>query len=47
LFEISDAFDALSAFTHLIICFISSSEMSEMNDIINDMNKLEMSLTSA
>ncbi len=47
LFEISEAFDTLFTFIHLIICFISSFKMNKLNDVINDMNESEMSLTSA
>ena len=47
LFEISEALDALSAFTHLIVCFISSSVMRELNETVKDMNDSAMSLTFA
>jgi len=39
--------DALFAFTHLIIHFISFSEMCEFDDIVKDMNEFKMSLISA
>ncbi len=47
LFEISKMSDALFAFTHLIIHFISFSEMCEFDDIVKDMNEFKMSLISA
>ena len=47
LFEISEVLDALSAFTHLIVCFTSSSVMCELNEIVRDMNDFAMSLTFA
>ncbi len=45
LFEISEALNALSAFTHLIVCFTSSSVMRELNETVRDMNDSVMSLT--
>ncbi len=45
LFEIFEALNALSAFTHLIICFTSSSVMRELNETVRDMNDSVMSLT--
>ncbi len=45
MFEISEALDALSAFTHLIVCFTSSSVMRELNETVRDMNDFAMSLT--
>ncbi len=47
LFEISETSDALFAFTHLIVHFISFFEMCEFDDTVKDMNESEMSLTSA
>ncbi len=47
LFEISEALDALSAFTHLIVCFTSSSVMRELNETVRDINDSAMSLTFA
>jgi len=47
LFEISEASDALFAFTHLIICFTSSSVMRELNETVRDINDFAMSLTFA
>ncbi len=47
LFEIFKASDALSAFTHLIVCFTSSSVMRELNETVRDMNDFAMSLTFA
>jgi len=47
LFEISETSDALFAFTHLITRFILFSEMRKFDDTVKDMNKSEMSLTSA
>ncbi len=47
LFEISETFDALFAFTHLIAHFISFFEMCEFDDTVKDMNESEMLLTSA
>ncbi len=47
LFEISEALDALSAFTHLIVYFTSSSVMRELNETVRDMNDFAMSLTFA
>ncbi len=47
LFEIFEAFDALSAFTHLIVCFTSSFVMRELNETVRDMNDSAMSLTFA
>ncbi len=47
LFEIFEAFDALSAFTHLIICFTSFSVMRELNETVRDMNDFAMLLTFA
>ncbi len=44
LFEISNAFDALSTFTHQIAHFISSCNKIELNNTVNDINNLEMSL---
>ncbi len=37
----------LSAFTHLIVCFTSSSVMRELNETVRDMNDSAMSLTFA
>ncbi len=39
-------FDALSAFTLLIIYLTSSSEMRESNNIVKSINEFAMSLTS-
>ncbi len=47
LFKISEVFDALSAFTHLIICFTSSFVMRELNETVRNMNDFAMSLTFA
>ncbi len=47
LFEISEALDALSAFTHLIVCFTSSFVMHELNETVKNMNDSAMSLTFA
>ncbi len=47
LFKIFEALDALSAFTHLIVCFTSSSVMRELNETVRDMNDSAMSLTFA
>jgi len=47
LFKISEALDALSAFTHLIVYFTSSSVMRELNETVRDMNDFAMSLTFA
>jgi len=47
LFEISETFDALFAFIHLIAYFILFSEMREFDDTVKDMNEFEMLLTSA
>ncbi len=44
LFEIFKASDALSAFTHLIVCFTSSSVMRELNETVKDMNDFAMLL---
>jgi len=45
LFEIFEVSYALSAFTHLIVCFISSSVMRELNETVKDMNDSAMLLT--
>ncbi len=45
MFEISEVFDALSAFTHLIVCFTSFSVMHELNETVKDMNDSAMLLT--
>jgi len=47
LFEISEAFDALSAFTHLIICFTSFFVMRELNETVRNVNDFAMLLTFA
>jgi len=47
LFEISNASDALSTFTHWIICLISSCDKTELNNTVSSINDLEMSLMSA
>ncbi len=47
LFEISETFDALFAFTHLIARFILFFEMREFDDTVKDMNESEMSLMFA
>ncbi len=47
LFKIFEASDALSAFTHLIICFISSFVMHELNETVRNMNDSVMLLTFA
>jgi len=47
LFEMSEASDVLSAFIHLIICFISSSVMRELNETVRNMNDFVMLLTFA
>ncbi len=47
LFEISEMFDALFTFTHLIAHFILFSEMHKFNNTVKDMNESKMSLTSA
>ncbi len=47
LFEISEVFNALSAFTYLIVCFTSSSVMHELNETVSNMNDSAMSLTFA
>jgi len=47
LFEIFEAFDALSAFTHLIVCFASFSVMRELNETAQNMNDFAMLLTFA
>jgi hypothetical protein len=45
LFEIFEALNALSAFTHLIVCFTSSSVMHELNETVRNINDFAMSLT--
>ncbi len=47
LFKISEIFDALFTFTHLITHFISFFEMREFDDTVKDMNEFEMLWTSA
>jgi len=47
LFKISEVFDALSAFTHFIIYFTSSSVMHELNETVRNMNDFVMLLTFA
>ncbi len=47
LFEISEALNALFAFTHLILCFTSSSVMHELNETVKNMNDFVMLLTFA
>jgi len=46
LFKIFKTSDALSAFTLLIICLTSSSEMCKSDDIVKNINELMMLLTS-
>ncbi len=45
LFKMSKTFDALSAFTLLIVCLTSSFEMHESDDIVKSINEFAMSLT--
>ncbi len=47
MFKISEASDALFAFTHLIVCFTSFSVMRELNETAWDMNDFAMSLIFA
>ncbi len=46
LFEKFETFNALSDFNILIICFISFFKMCKSNDIVKNMNKFAISLTS-
>ena len=47
LFEILNASDALSTFTHWIIYLISFCNKTELNDTVNNINNLEISLMFA
>jgi len=44
LFEMSEMFDALSAFTFLIVCLTSFFEMCKSNDTIKSINESAMLL---
>ena len=46
LFEILNASDTLSTFTHCIICLISSCDKTELNDTVSNINDFKMLLMS-
>jgi len=46
LFEMFKMFDALFAFTLLIVCLTSFFEMRKSNDIVKNINEFAMLLTS-
>ena len=46
LFKMFKMFNALSAFTLLIVYFTSSSKMCKSNDTVKNINELAMLLTS-